>query len=246
LKWNSEHTKRRIGPFARLSKIWVIVFLSLLLDGVVAFSQIVIIEPERAQLISIICGIFILPFLNQGNVCLFLARIRGFQERNRNSGKAIANRLLVGTTVGGLILAKLLLLPSISNFLSLIVTGGLIFGIILSARHFISEAHKHSSYLRASPWLYIQLWERQILVLYILPIVAARCISLCGALSTYTTDNSIISAVYPIASAILLLALKPARSSFIGWCKKCKAPTPIAFSDYGSCPACDETLALNI
>ena len=246
MKWNSELTKRRIGPFARLSKVWVIVFLSLLLDGVLVFSQIVIIAPERAQIISIICGIFILPFLNQGNISRFLARIRGIQGRNRNSGKTAASRLLVGTAIGGLILTKLLLLPSISNFVSLIVTGGLIVGIILSARHFLSEAHKHSNALLASPWLYIQLWERQMLILYILPIVAARCISLCGALSTHATDDSVTSASYPIASAILLLALKPARSSFIGWCKKCKAPTPIAFVDYGTCPACDGALAQNI
>jgi hypothetical protein len=246
LKGNREPTKRRIGPFSRLSKAWSIVFASLLLDGLLAFRQIAIIPQDRAHLISIICLIITLPFLNQLHVSRFLAGIRGLQVKNRDTSPRGVNRIFLGFTVAGLILAKLLLLPSLTNFISLIVTAGLIFGIVLSARHFIQEANKHSSNLRKSPWLYIQLWERQMVILYCLPIFAARAVSLVGALSINSEGPPIDGIVYPLTSIILLLALKPSRSSFIGWCKRCKAPTPIAFADYGSCPACDEMLARRV
>jgi hypothetical protein len=238
----NESPIRRVGPFARLSKIWHILFVSLVIDGLLAFYPISLIPPDRAQMIAALCCIFTIPFLNQESLSRLLSQARKTSNKNRDSNKANQNKFLVGAIVGALILTKLLLLPKLSGLFSLIFTAALVVCILMSAKHFIAETKAHSAKLKSSPWLYIQFWERQIVTIYCLPLIAARTVSTCGALSANAPGNLFNAVAYPIASVILLLALKPKRSTFIGWCQRCKTPTPIAFVEYGSCPSCEESL----
>jgi hypothetical protein len=241
LKGNRTATPTLTGPFARLSKVWRFAFLSLLIDIVAASYLGTSLPPEQAQALAALCAVVTIPFLNQQRVSRSLAAMRRWQNGPRRNGSR-STTPLIGFVIAVLIGAKLILLPTINNIASLLVAGIILLGIISSIRHVVSEARTRSRSLARTPSLHVVLWEQQLVGLFCIPIVAARLVSLWGALSLGTTAQPAANISLLVISVVLLLALKPHRSSFIGWCPNCKSPTPIAFIEYGSCPQCDEHL----
>ncbi len=139
--------------------------------------------------------------------------------------------------------AKFLALSHFNNFVGLIFSIMLLLGIVASLRHAIENARIHGQALKDSPWLQLSLWEKQLIIIFTIPIVTARLVSLLGALSVSTGEVTLLSAVCFGASVLLLLTLKPQRANYIGMCAKCETPIPIVFVEYGSCPACNQELA---
>lgn len=242
LKGNRTATPVRTGPFGRLSKVWRFSFLSLLIDAVVARYCGAALPAEKAQVVALLCAAITLPFLNQQRVARSLATLRRWQSGSLKK-RSQTIKPLIGLVIALLIGGKLILLPTINNVASLLVAGIIILGIISSMKHVMNETRARSHSLAQAPWLYVLLWERQLVALLCIPIVAARLISLCGALSLGSASHPTASVVYLLIGIVLLLALKPQRSTFIGWCPSCKSPAPIAFVEYGSCPRCNEELA---
>ena len=117
-----------------------------------------------------------------------------------------------------------------------------IVGVLLSIKRALEENRLRAQQLKDKPTLQITIWESQLVAVFLLPLIAARLISLVGALTTVDAQASATSAACFIASALLLLCLKPDRRAFIGMCAACKSPVPIAFVEYGRCPACDKEL----
>jgi hypothetical protein len=202
-------------------------------------------SPERAQIVGAVSVAITLPFLNQSRLARSLARLRRWQSRASGHKPPLPAKTLVIIVLSVLIAGKLLLLPTLNNFASFAVAGILLLGVISTVRHVLREAIIRSQSLIKTPWLHVRLWEQQLVTLFCIPMAAARIVSLCGALSVGAALHPFLNVTYLIISVILLLALKPERSSFIGWCPQCKSPTPIAFVEYGSCPQCDEQLARN-
>jgi hypothetical protein len=222
-------------------KVWRILFVSFVLDGAVAFGLNTALTAEQAQVAAVVSATIALPFIHQKGLLQGLARVRRSQNRARRTGSR-QGAILMAVLLAALIAAKLVLLPSLNNIASLLFALILLAGIISSARHVMRESRSHAEALRTSPWLYITMWERQLVVLFSVPMVAARSISLIGALSLGSTPHPYFAVLYLATSVVLLLILQPQRSSFIGWCPRCKSPTPIAFVEYGSCPKCDAAL----
>lgn len=223
-------------------KLWRILFVSFVIDGVVAIGPNTVLTAEQAQVAAVVSVIIALPFIHQKGLLQGLARVRRSQNRARRAESG-RGAVLLAVLLAALVAAKLVLLPSLNNVAALVFAAILLLGIISSARHVMRETRVHAEALRTSPWLYITLWERQLVVLFSVPMVAARSISLIGALSLGSTPHPYFAALYLATSVVLLLILQPQRASFIGWCPRCKSPTPIAFVEYGSCPKCDATLA---
>jgi len=225
-------------------KLWRILFISFVIDGAVAIGLNTVLTAEQAQVAVVVSAIIALPFIHQKGLLQGLARVRRSQNRARRVGSR-RGAVLLAVLLATLVAAKLVLLPSLNNVAALVFAAILLLGIISSARHVMRETRTHAEALRTSPWLYITLWERQLVVLFSVPMVAARSISLIGALSLGSTPHPYFAALYLATSVVLLLILQPQRASFIGWCPRCKSPTPIAFVEYGSCPKCDAMLATN-
>lgn len=234
----TSRTPTRIGPFTRLSTVWRLTVLSLTLDGVVALFLNTTLSTEQAYTTAALCAVLTLPFLNQRALARRVAALRrvqaDVQTKKRRITKA-ALPLLLATIV----VAKLAALPAVRNVVSLLAAAILLLGIISSLQHIIREGRAQSARLRSSPWLYVNLWERQLLIIFSVPMIAARLVSACGALSLGTSPHPIYGAIYVVVSVLLLLALKPDKTAFVGWCPRCKSPAPIAFVEYGSCPHCD-------
>lgn len=216
--------------------------MSLVADGVAALLLNTTLSAERAQAIAAVSAVIALCFANQRSVSQGVAKVRRSQNHSRHAGSR-RNAIVVTALLAALVFAKLIFLPTLNNFASLLAALILLVGIASSLRHLIRESRARTEALRISPWLYITLWERQLVVLFCIPMIAARCISLCGALSLGTMSHPYFAGAYLATSIVLLLILQPQRSAFMGWCPLCKSPTPVAFVEYGSCPKCDSTLA---
>lgn len=232
----------RVGPFTRLSQVWRIVFLSLIIDGVLAHFLSTTIPSEVTQRIAALCAIIVLPFLNQKRLAKRIALIRGQMGGNR-AKSAGSNKAIIIAVITLIVVTKLALLPALNSIAAFIVAGIIVLGIVSTIKHFLKESTTRSQSLSKSPWLYVLLWERQLVIVFCLPIIAARLISLCGALSLGTMQTPAMGALYLITSAVLLTAIKPDKSAFMGWCPICRSPVPIAFVEYGSCPRCNKELA---
>ncbi len=244
MKSNSAPPNSRIGPFSRLSAIWRSLFLSLTLDSVFAVYYNDALSVELAQIAATIAAIFTLPFLNQAAIARTLAIARRSQTSSGRPNRLI-QRAIIPLLIVLMVVAKLAFLPTLNSFVAIVVTIIILLWIASGVKQVIRENRERSRTLARSPWLYIVLWERQIVLLFLLPMVAARMVSLLGALSLGNATSNTFAIVALATSIILLAALKPVRPAFIGWCPNCRSPSPIAFVEYGSCPSCDEQLARN-
>lgn len=242
LKSNRPPTaRRRIGPHTRLMRVWSTLLASLLLDVVWVFVPHTPISEEIALALVITCAAITLPFLNQNNLALLLSRLRNLGRNPEQKNVRMVQRLLLIVLVL-VVVGKLAILPSLTNFLGALCAAAVFFGILRSVQHARREQKQQDKDLRESPWLQVTIWERQIVIISCIALAAARLISLFGSLSLQGTGVTPLSLGSFGASVLLLLCLKPNRSAFIGICKKCKTPIPIAFVDYGSCPSCDKGL----
>jgi hypothetical protein len=238
---------QRKGLYTRISEIWRVIFASLLIDllinATINHRAATINTPQFShyalEMASLICAAATLPFLNKALIFNLLSKLRRAQNKSRAS-RSSSPLLSWGSVILVLVLivAKLTLLPSFNNLLSVGLALFLIIAAITSARHLLQETAIHAKSLVSSPWLYIPIWERQLIILFSLPIVLARMVSLLGVLSFNCGATYIFPLITTITSAILLLAMKPERRSFVGICKNCLAPAPIAYVEYGACPRC--------
>jgi hypothetical protein len=241
LKGNTSGRLTRTGPHTRLSAMWRWMFLSVALDGAAAIFLGSALSALQAQIIATVCTLVTLPFLNQQVVAKRAASLRKWQSDSRTSGNR-GFKVILGVSLAGIVVVKLLLLPSINTIAAVIVAAILLLGIVSSVQHVLRETRAQSKALLDSPRLHVALWERQLIVLFSIPIIAARIISLCGALSVGRATTPALNVIYLLVGIMLLAAMKPERSAFIGWCRRCRSPTPVAFVEYGSCPRCDDQL----
>jgi hypothetical protein len=222
--------------------MWRALFLSLALDSVVVVYLNKTLPVEPAQIAACIAAICTLPFLNQAGLAKALTTTRRLQSDSKRSPR-LNQRAAIALIIIVTALAKLSLLPKLNSFVAIVVATIVVLGIVSSMRHMIRQHRERALILDRSPLLQIVLWERQMVLLFTIPMLLARIISLCGALSLGNASSPAFAAGGFVTSTILLAALKPNRSAFIGWCPQCRSPAPSAFVEYGSCPQCNEKLA---
>jgi hypothetical protein len=242
LKSNRNNSpRRRTGPHTRLSQVWSALVLSLPFDTLWVFVPHSAIAEGYAQSLAIVCALITLPFLNQKRIASFLSDLRSLaKEPNKKNARTIQVALVLIVLL--LIAAKLLVLPSIRTVVGALCATIVVVGALKGAQHVRQHQRQQTRELEDSPWLRVTLWEQQVVVIWCIALVAARLISLFASLSLNGTGVSELSISGFAASFLLLLCLKPNRAAFVGVCKKCKTPIPIAFVDYGSCPSCDKAL----
>jgi hypothetical protein len=135
--------------------------------------------------------------------------------------------------------------------LALMGTAGFVSALVLivvlcAAIRAVVVAHREGvrdrEHLLSDAWSHVQRWEDQVLIVFMIPLLAARLTSLCGALMSVPTENGALRAVLVGIGILLLCVVKPQKTYFIGACPRCKHPVPIATVDLGSCLNCDAQL----
>jgi hypothetical protein len=192
-------------------------------------------------MLAITCALITLPFFNQKRVTAVVSHLRALgRNPEQKNARAIQVALLAAAALA--VTAKLLVLPSISSLLGALCAAIVFLGVFQAARSAQQQRKQQTAILKESPWLQVTLWERQVIFIWCIALLAARFISLFGSLSLQGTGITPVSTTCFVVSLVLLLCLKPNRAAFTGICKKCRTPIPIAFVDYGSCPSCDKDL----
>ena len=83
--------------------------------------------------------------------------------------------------------------------------------------------------------------NKQIFILNLAPILAARALSLCALIESgaHVPHRDLIGLLYFFGALALSLALYPSKESFILPCKRCGFPTSRALQEFNRCPKCD-------
>ena len=139
---------------------------------------------------------------------------------------------------------KLFALAGLS-YLFLIIAGVVVVAIAASFRTALKQQRIERDLMAEKPWLQIERWEMQLVTLVLIPLVAARAISLCGVFIAAPADDVVTRLPFLIVSALFLGMLKPDKRLFLGHCKRCKLSVPIVLVDYGSCIRCDQRLLVS-
>jgi hypothetical protein len=231
----------RVGPYTRLSRIWQIVMCTLGADALVVLFVNSHISPGHAEVGAVLCALLTLPFLNQRAIAHGMANLRALTRKPDHRTQRIFSALLV-VVLGLIITSKLLAFSRVDNLLGATFTALIVIGIVSSIRTMLAHRQAQAKQLAAAPWEHIPLWERQLVVTAAMPMVTARLVSLFGALSTQNSQVTGLTLTTFGTSLVLLLILKPNRATYVGHCARCKTPVPIAFVQFGSCPACDQEL----
>lgn len=232
----------RRGPYTQLSRLWPIIIASLAIDPLLATYATHRVPAESASRVAILCALLTLPFLNQPAIRRLITKLRNLHRVATTKPSRMVGALIIASIILPLA-AKLLLIPRANTLVTPLVLALVAYGVIATIRSTVRQNRDERKRLEESPASYVTQWESQVIAVSLLPMLAARAISLCGVFSEASTESPLIALGYTATSALLLLIMKPRREFFIGTCKRCKRPVPAAFEDYGSCPLCDETLA---
>jgi hypothetical protein len=235
-------TGLRRGPYARLERLWRVLFASLLLDPLlIVLGSPQLIDSQLSERIAIVTATMLLPFIAQESLYRGIAKLR-----NMNARQLETNQLLL-PVVAGLLLAiiiciKVLQLGHLSGVWGLTFSLLILLFTLRAVVQSIRNTWNHTQHLKRDGWTRLELWEQQLVVLSLAPQALARSISLCGALSYGAEKQWATFLAYFTVSTLFLGMLRPARRFFVGFCRKCKQPVPIVFVDIGGCLRCDEDL----
>lgn len=229
------------SPFATLSNLWLLITASLFLDPLLAQYSSHSVPAELALRIAMLCAAITLPFLNQAGMCRLLARLRLHNKKHLES----RSRLISGLVLGGLCLTcgiKLALLPRIDNVVGLLFLLCIALGALKTFRQARKAEKPSVEESPATPLVHIEQWQTQLIIIFALPALTARAVSMVMSMADYSHDRIVWCAAGMLMSALLLAMLKPKKEYFVGVCQRCKHPVPIVFVEFGSCPLCDEKL----
>jgi hypothetical protein len=214
---------------------------SLCIDPLIAVYSSPQIPKDGALRVAIGCALLTLPFLKQDRVCQLVAKLRTHNKKLLESRSMLMSGvILAGITIMAAV--KVLMLPRLDNLVAMAFLLCVIVGALKTFRQALRDTKALGEILSENPRKQIDQWQRQLVVIFLLPMLAARAISLTLSAASTAPDQAVWCGAGLLMSGLLLSMMKPARSCFIGVCRTCKHPVPIVFVEFGSCPRCDEKL----
>jgi hypothetical protein len=220
-------------------RAWQILLLSLSIDLVIPAPLVPGFSLHMAVLVAVALSATVAPFLTQRRAHETLAGLRGVNQRSLTKGASKAGLGVAGIATF-LVGSKLLFTANLQGvfFIGVLAAAGyLVYHTLITVSR---QVQLDREQLLANPALQIKRWEQQLLILLILPIAAARAISMLGVLTEHATLMD--RGIFTVTSFVLLLLLKPERELFNTLCAKCKQPVPVVLASMGGCWRCDATL----
>lgn len=179
----------------------------------------------------------ILPFLAQGFVHDTLSKLRHLHTKSiEGTPRTLPLLLVIG--VCGIFLMKILTVTLLPGAAAALLTFIILVNAIKYLITLSKETKADRKLMEENPWARVQRWEHQLIIFATLPLLLARLIGICGAIADLPADSTAVRLAFTAVSALFLAMLRPDRSLFMGLCKSCKQPVPIAFRDLGCCLNC--------
>ena len=221
--------------------LWQTLLLSLGLDLLIAAFATPRVPLSTGFALAILSALMVLPFIDQHRVHTILSRLRGVHKKDISVSSAVAPLIMVALASVAL-LGKFIAFIGVSGLFPAIAIMIIIGGVIKHAFQTYREGQQDIESLRNNAWFKVARWEQQLVIVSLAPMVLARAISLCGALSIVPEGSNHLRLIFFGTSFLFLLMLRPHKPLFLSSCKRCKQPVPIVLSDLGSCLGCDEEL----
>lgn len=229
------------GPFTRLVPLWQALTLSLGLDLLIATFATPRIPLSTGFELATVSALMAVPFLDQQRVHKTLSRLRSVHKKGLSAASTTIPLVMVALASIA-ILGKSIALIGASGLFPVLVVAVVLGGAIKHGMHTYREGQKDLERLRANAWSTVARWEQQLVIVSLAPMLFARIISLCGALSMAPRESTALRLIFFGTSLLFLLMLRPHKPFFLSSCKRCKQPVPIVLSDLGSCLGCDQDL----
>jgi hypothetical protein len=221
--------------------LWQALLLSLGLDLLVAAFATPRIPLSIGFTLAILSALLAVPFVDQQRVHKILSRLRSAHKKGIATTSTTFPLVMVALATV-VILAKFIAFSGLSGLFAVIA---IIVVLGIAAKHALQtfqEGQKDLESLRNNTWSRVARWEQQVVIVSLAPMVFARAISLCGALSIVPEEGYALRMIFFGTSLLFLLMLKPHKAYFLSSCQRCKQPVPIVMSDLGSCLGCDDEL----
>ena len=241
-KPNQVQSRIRRGPHARTHLLWSFLLGSLIADPLIPLITTPQIPLELATAVAALCALMSIPFIAQTSLHSLLSRLRHMHAESLKGSRGLAYGLTGAAIIflfgKGLMATKV---PTIFGIAFILIFAS---GLRSYATKFLKQAAEDKKLFESNPWAQVQRWEQQLIVFVSLPLILARGIGLCGAFADIPPEDASLRFVFLGISALFLGMLQPHRPFFIGYCGRCKHPTPIVFQDMGRCLNCDVGLRM--
>jgi hypothetical protein len=221
--------------------LWQGLFLSLGLDLLIPYVAAPRMPLSIGFDLASLCALMTLPFIDQQRAHSTLSRLRVAHKKGL-SASSKTTPVVIGAVALLVIVAKSITLAGGAGIIPALVIIVMLGATAKHLRAAYREGIRDQESLRSNAWANVRRWEHQVVIVSLVPMLTARAIGLCGALSMFPSEDPVLRAVFSGTSLVLLLILKPYKPFFLGSCARCKQPVPIVISDLGSCLGCDEDL----
>lgn len=126
------------------------------------------------------------------------------------------------------------------SVLSLLLAAVVTIGAIKSIRRSMQAKQEHQQKLKEDRSLWIEEADVKVFWLSVIPILAARLVSVSGGLLVIADNGPLLLFLaYVLSSAFLLLNLQPQPEHFTVFCKRCGSRMSRVLKAEGVCPRCD-------
>lgn len=224
-------------------KLWSLVYFSLLIDLLIILAQ-----PHFTGLVIPTWNFLILSL-----ACLAIAVLATFRETifyHLEKLNSYQDKLTSINKKSLLIITALIAIIPLIELLSIFWKGGalifvaLIVFIFTSVRSIVTNLKTWQKELREiqlDKIAWVETFNQQIFFFHLIPILAARFVSIFGILAIYLSRDYLLLKyllLFPLSSAILLYVLKPEKVDFMIQCGKCANWTSRVLKNKSFCHLC--------
>ena len=217
----------------RAQQLWRILFYTLPLDTLLLLipGQV----PGNALDVPIIIAALIALMLTVREwVFSLLQRGREFRDTWIKPYVAIGAVLIAGLSV-----FEVLFRAHKAGAQAIVVALIVALPTIIAVRRMIRETNARNKSFEQDRVLWVNQINIQNFIIAVLPMAAARAVSILGVLRCLSSDNPWLWYALPLSfSLVLLIASYPAREHFVVTCSNCGQWTTRALKGLGFCPSC--------
>ncbi len=227
----------RVYPL--LYRTWQLLLCSVGIDFVLPVVPRPPLSLDTAVIIALGFCMVIAPFLSQRRAHELLSMLRGANKRSLAKSASFTGLAIAGLATF-IVSSKLLFTLNLTGaaFAAVLVAGAYL--VYRTIAQVSSEIQIDREKLLANPRLQIARWEEQLFIFLLLPLLAARSLSICGILAEGATIMDRL--IFSVTCIVFLMLLRPQQSLFKSLCSRCKQPVPVILASMGRCHRCDEKI----
>jgi len=151
--------------------------------------------------------------------------------------------LLLLAAAGFIVFAEIAFKLGSLDLVSLLIAAVVTVSAVKSIKDSLKAKHEHQEKLKDEPLLWLEEADAKVFWLSVIPMAAARLISVVGTVLVVCQNGMLlVFFAYILTAVFLLLELEPLQEHFLIYCKRCGQRTSRALKSSGRCPSCEREI----